>query len=265
MGEVYVVTSGKGGVGKSTTTANIGTGLALLGKKVLLIDTDIGLRNLDVVLGLENRIVYDLVDVATGICEPKQAILKDKYTEGLYLMPAAQTKNKEDIKEEEMKALCRKLKKEFDYVLIDCPAGIEQGFFNAIAGADSAIIVTTPEISAVRDADRVVGLLEKRGNIPGDRQHLVINRIRMNMVRRGNMMCAEDILSILAIPLLGIVPDDEEILIAANCGRPVVLEEKPISAKVYRNIARRLLGEDIPLLTLEKSNVLDRIREIFKK
>ncbi len=185
MSQVIVITSGKGGVGKTTTTANLGVGLAQAGKKVVLIDTDIGLRNLDVVLGLENRIVYDLVDVVTGVCTPKQAAIKDKRYDGLFLIPAAQTKDKDAVSVEQMKELCEKLKKDYDFVIIDCPAGIEQGFKNAIAGADKALVVTTPEVSAVRDADRIIGLLE--ANEIED-HYLVINRIRPDMVKRGDML-----------------------------------------------------------------------------
>ncbi|MFA5383203.1 MAG: septum site-determining protein MinD, partial [Eubacteriales bacterium] len=203
MGEVIVITSGKGGVGKTTTTANLGTGLASMGHQVVLIDTDIGLRNLDVLLGLENRIVYDLTDVIGGNCRLRQALIKDKRYEGLYLLPAAQTKDKTAVNPEQMKQLCEDLMKEFEYVLIDCPAGIEQGFRNAIAGAQKAIIVTTPEMAAVRDADRVIGLLEAAEL---RKPVLIINRLRPKMIRHGDMMSMEDIIDILAIELLGIVP-----------------------------------------------------------
>ena len=203
MGEVIVVTSGKGGVGKTTTSANLGTGFALEGKKVVLIDADIGLRNLDVVMGLENRIVYDLVDVTEGVCRLKQALIRDKRYENLYLLPAAQTRDKNAVNPEQMKEVCAELVKDFDYVIIDCPAGIEQGFKNAIAGADKAIIVTTPEVSAVRDADRIIGLLEAEGK---NNPQLVINRIRPHMVKKGDMMDIDDIIEILSIKLLGIIP-----------------------------------------------------------
>src|SRR5690349_2530741 len=212
MGEAIVVTSGKGGVGKTTTSANIGTALALLGKKVCMVDTDIGLRNLDVVMGLENRIIYDLIDVAEGRCRLNQALVKDKRFEELYMLPAAQTKDKSAITPEQVKEMVLELKKEFDYVIIDCPAGIEQGFRNAIAGADRAIVVTTPENAAVRDADRVIGLLEQ-SQVP---VRLVINRIRANMVRSGEMLDIDEICQVLAIDLLGIVPDDEKVIKAAN-------------------------------------------------
>ena len=210
MGEVIVITSGKGGVGKTTTTANVGTGLAMLGKKVVLIDTDIGLRNLDVVLGLENRIVYNLVDVIEQNCKIKQALIKDKRYETLYLLPSAQTRDKDAVNPEQMVALTEELKNEFDYIILDCPAGIEQGFKNAIAGADRAIVVTTPEVSAVRDADRIIGLLEANEI---KKTELIVNRLRMDMVKRGDMMSSEQVLDILAISLLGVVPDDENIVL----------------------------------------------------
>lgn len=248
MGKAIVITSGKGGVGKTTTTANIGTGLAILGNKVVVVDTDIGLRNLDVVMGLENRIVYDIVDVVEKTCRLKQGLIRDKRYEGLFLLPAAQTKDKTAIKPEQMLELVNQLKEEFDYIVIDSPAGIEQGFQNSIAGADEAYIVTTPEIAAVRDADRVIGLLEANGiNNP----KLIINRIRQDMVKRGDMMNVEDIVDILAIELLGIVPDDEAIVISTNKGEPVVVEDDPLSAKAFRNICKRILGEEVDLLNLE--------------
>ena len=244
MGEVYVITSGKGGVGKTTTTANIGTSLALMGKKVVLIDTDIGLRNLDVVMGLENRIVYDLVDVVEGVCRVKQALIKDKRFEGLFLLPAAQTRDKSAVKPEQMIKLCDELKTEFDYILVDCPAGIEQGFKNAIAGANKAIVVTTPEVSAVRDADRIIGLLEAN-DLRNPR--LLVNRVRVDMVKRGDMMTIDDIIDILAIDLIGVVPDDEKIVVSTNRGEPAVTDEKSWAGKAYKNIAKRVTGENIPV------------------
>lgn len=250
IGKAIVITSGKGGVGKTTTTANIGTGLAMHGYNVVVVDTDIGLRNLDVVMGLENRIVYDIVDVVDGNCRLKQGLIRDKRFDGLYLLPAAQTKDKTAIKPEQMVELVSKLKEEFDYIIIDSPAGIEQGFKNSIAGADEAYIVTTPEISAVRDADRVIGLLEAYGI---SNPKLIINRIRYDMVKRGDMMNVEDIVDILAIDLLGIIPDDEAIVISTNKGEPVVAEEKHLSAKAYRNICNRILGKEVELLDLENN------------
>lgn len=248
MGEVIVITSGKGGVGKTTTTANIGTGLASSGKKVVVVDADIGLRNLDVVLGLENRIVYDIVNIVEKDCRLKQGLIRDKRFDSLYLLPAAQTKDKTAVSPQQMQELTNELKEMFDYVIIDCPAGIEQGFQNAIAGADKAFVVTTPEISAVRDADRIIGLLEAKGlNNP----KLIINRIRQDMVKRGDMMNIEDIIDILAIDLLGIIPDDEAIVISTNKGEPVVTDQKALSGQAYRNITDRILGNEVPLLNLD--------------
>ena len=239
MGEVIVITSGKGGVGKTTTTANLGAALALKGKKVALIDTDIGLRNLDVVMGLENRIVYDIVDVVEEKCKLRQALIKDKRFKDLFLLPAAQTRDKSAVNEEQMRDLIGKLKEEFDYILIDCPAGIEQGFKNAIAGANRAIVVTTAEISAIRDADRIVGLLEA-SEIKNP--ELIVNRIRPNMIKKGEMMDVEDIVDLLSIDLIGVVPDDEYIITQTNKGEPVVTNGKAPSGKSYMEIARRILG-----------------------
>ncbi len=261
MGEVIVITSGKGGVGKTTTSANVGTALALLGKKVVLIDTDIGLRNLDVVLGLENRIVYDIVDVVEKKCRPNQAMIKDKRFDGLYLIPAAQTRDKNAVTPEQMKELCNLLKKDFDYVLIDCPAGIEQGFKNAIAGANRALVVTTPEVSAVRDADRIIGLLEANDvkNI-----RLIINRLRIDMVKKGDMMNVDDIIEILAIKLIGVVPDDEDIITSTNRGEPAVALEKSKAGTAYKNIARRITGEEVPMMDLDAdSGFLNTLKKLF--
>lgn len=248
MSEVIVVTSGKGGVGKTTTTANVGTGLAMLNKKVVLIDTDIGLRNLDVVMGLENRIVYNLVDVVKGNCRAKQAMIKDKRYPNLFLLPCAQAGDKNSVSPEEMKKLTDELREEFDYIILDCPAGIEQGFKNAIAGADRAIVVTMPEVSAIRDADRIIGLLEANEKKRAD---LVVNRIRMDMVKRGEMMSIDDVVEILAIDLIGAVPDDENIVIATNNGEPLVGQDS-LAGQAYMNICKRILGEEVPLLDLNK-------------
>ena len=259
MGEVIVVTSGKGGVGKTTTTANVGTGLAKLDKKVVLIDTDIGLRNLDVVLGLENRIVYNLVDVIEGNCRIKQALIKDKRYPNLYLLPSAQTRDKSAVTPEEMKLLCEQLKGEFDYIIMDCPAGIEQGFKNAIAGADRALVVTTPEVSAVRDADRIIGLLEANEM---KKTELIVNRLRIDMVNRGDMMSSADVVEILAIDLIGIVPDDEKIVVSTNNGEPLVGDDS-LAGQAYMNICRRIIGEDVPFLDLNaKKGFFSRL---FKK
>lgn len=218
MCEIIVITSGKGGVGKTTVTANIGLGLANLNKKVVVVDTDIGLRNLDVVLGLENRIVYNLIDVIEGSCRMKQALIRDKHCENLYLLPSAQTRDKTSVKPEQMVKLTKDLAEEFDYILLDCPAGIEQGFKNAIAGANRAVVVTTPEVSAIRDADRIIGLLQAN-QMP--KIELIINRLRMDMIQKGEMMSVEDVSEILAVDLLGAVPDDEAVVIATNQGEPL--------------------------------------------
>ncbi len=261
MGEAIVVTSGKGGVGKTTTTANIGAALALLDKKVCVIDADIGLRNLDIVMGLENRIVYDIVDVVTGVCKVKQALIKDKRFGNLSLLPAAQTKDKNAINPEQMKELIADLKKTHDYVIVDCPAGIEQGFKNAIAGADRAIVVTTPEVSAVRDADRIIGLLEAAEiNDP----RLIVNRLRVDMVKRGEMMNVEDIEDILAIDLIGVVPDDEEVVMSTNRGEPAVFKDQSLSGMAFRNIARRITGEEVPFLEFDvQESFFDKLKRAF--
>ena len=262
MGEVIVVTSGKGGVGKTTTTANLGTGLAMEGKKVVLIDTDIGLRNLDVVMGLENRIVYNLVDVIENNCRIKQALIKDKRHQNLYLLPSAQTKDKTAVSPEQMKKLADELRNEYDYIIMDCPAGIEQGFQNAIAGADRALVVTTPEVSAIRDADRIVGLLEANEM---KRIDLIVNRLRMDMVKRGDMMKVEDVTDILAVNLIGAVPDDEHIVVSTNQGEPLVGSDC-LAGKAYANISRRIIGEEVPFLDLEvKQGVFGKLMDLFKK
>lgn len=241
MSEVIVVTSGKGGVGKTTTAANIGIGLAQMGKKVVMVDTDIGLRNLDVVLGLENRIVYNLVDVIEGNCRMKQALIKDKRYPDLFLLPSAQTRDKTSVSPEQMVKLCEQLREEFDFILLDCPAGIEQGFQNAIAGAEKAIVVTTPEVSAIRDADRIIGLLEAHELRDIG---LVINRLRPDMVRRGEMMSVEDVVDILAVSLLGVIPDDEHVVVATNQGDAVTGTNSE-SGQAFVNISRRLTGEEV--------------------
>lgn len=262
MSEVIVITSGKGGVGKTTTSANLGTGLAMQGKKVAMIDADIGLRNLDVILGLENRIVYDLIDVVEGNCRLKQALIKDKKYESLYLLPAAQTRDKDAVSPEQMQKLCENLKEEgFDYIIIDCPAGIEQGFKNAIAGADKAFVVTTPEVSAVRDADRIIGMLEANEL---RNPKLILNRIRIDMVKKGDMMTMEDVTDILAVDILGIVPDDESIVISSNKGEPAVTDSSSLAGQAYRNIVQRILGNDVPLLNLEEnSGFVGKIKKLF--
>ena len=260
MGEVIVITSGKGGVGKTTTTANIGIGLSNLGKKVIVIDTDLGLRNLDVVMGLENRIVYNIVDVIEGSCRLKQALIKDKRFPELYLLPSAQTKDKSSVSPEQMKKLVEEIRNDFDFILLDCPAGIEQGFQNAIAGADRSIVVTTPEVSAIRDADRIIGLLEANEIAKMD---LIINRIRMDMVKRGDMMSKEDVVDILAIDLLGIVPDDENIVIATNQGEPLVGTDCQ-SGTAFMNICKRIIGENIPFVEFEADGFFARLMKAIR-
>ncbi len=260
---VITITSGKGGVGKTTTTANLGVALALVGKRVVTIDADIGLRNLDVVMGLENRIVYDLVDIVEGQCRLRQAMIRDKRLSELYLIPAAQTRDKTSVSPQDMIHVCDQLRSDFDYILVDSPAGIERGFQNAIAPADEVIIVTTPEVAAVRDADRIIGLIEAEGKRA---PYLIINRFKPDMVRRGDMLGTSDVIEILAIELIGIVPEDEIILISTNKGVPAVLDEKALAGQAFRNIAQRIMGEDIPFMNLrDTSNILGRLVNLIKQ
>lgn len=253
--KVITITSGKGGVGKTTATANIGVALAELGQKVVCIDSDIGLRNLDVVLGLENRIVYDLVDVVEGRARLRQAMIKDKRLPELYLIPAAQTRDKTAVSPNDMVRLCDELRPEMDWVLIDSPAGIERGFRNAIAATDTALIITNPEVSAVRDADRIIGLLEAEEKGPG---MLIINRIKPDLVERGDMLDTADVLEVLAIQLLGLIPEDETVLIATNRGHPAALDPKSKAGQAFRNIAKRLMGEEVPFPTLDGNESLGK-------
>ena len=257
---VITITSGKGGVGKTTTTANLGSALAIQGKKVAVLDADIGLRNLDAVLGLENRIVYDLVDVVEGQCRLRQALIKDKRVPELYLLPAAQTRDKNAVNSVQMQQLCQQLRQEFDFVLIDSPAGIEQGFRNAIVGADEIIIVANPEMASVRDADRIIGLVEAAGK-PEPR--LILNRLRPEMVKRGDMMDVADVLEVLGIELLGIVPEDETIIIAINKGEPIVYDKRARAGRAFLNAAQRILGEEVPLEeVVEMPSLLERLRRL---
>ncbi len=257
MARVITITSGKGGVGKTTTTANLGTALAMQGSRVVTIDADIGLRNLDVVMGLENRIVYDLVDVVEGRARLRQALIKDKRLPELYLLPAAQTRDKDAVNADDMIALTNQMRAEFDYVLIDCPAGIESGFRNAIAGADEVLIVTTPEVSAVRDADRVVGLVEAAEKGP---PRLIVNRLNPRLVNRGEMLSTEEVVEILAIDPIGVVPEDEMILSSTNRGEAAVFNQYSQAGRSFLHIARRLRGENIPLLDVpDQQGVLDRL------
>jgi septum site-determining protein MinD len=258
---VLTITSGKGGVGKTTTTANLGTGLAMRGKKVAIVDSDIGLRNLDAVLGLENRIVYDLVDVVEGQCRLRQALIKDKRLPELYLLPAAQTRDKNAVNSIQMEQLCQQLRREFDFVLIDSPAGIEQGFRNAIVGADEIIIVANPEMASVRDADRIIGLVEAAGK-PEPR--LVLNRLRPEMIRRGDMMDVADVLEVLGVELLGIVPEDEMIIVAINKGEPIVYDKRSRAGRAFLSAAQRIMGEEVPLDEIEGApTLMERLRRLI--
>jgi septum site-determining protein MinD len=256
------ITSGKGGVGKTTATANLGVALASAGFRVVCIDGDIGLRNLDVVMGLENRIVYDLVDVIEGRCKLRQALIKDKRLADLYLIPAAQTRDKTAVSPQDMVRLVKELRTDFDWVLIDSPAGIERGFRNAIAPADLILIVTNPEVSAVRDADRIIGLVEAEEKGP---PKLIVNRVKPEMVKRGDMLSTADILDVLAIDLIGIVPEDEIVTVATNQGSPAVLDPRSRAGRAFRDIARRMNGEDVPFENLEaKDGFFGRISRLVR-
>jgi septum site-determining protein MinD len=250
MGRVIVITSGKGGVGKSTSTANIGSALALLGKKVAVVDADVGLRNLDIIMGLESRVVYTSMDVIEGTCDLEKALVKDRRAENLKLLAASQKNNKTDIQPEQMKKICHGLKETYDYVLVDSPAGIEQGFRNAAVGADEALIVTTPEVAAVRDADRIIGLLQSMNISDVD---LVINRLSPKMVKAGDMMNQQDIIDILSINLVGVIPEDPEIVVSTNRGLPLIHNYRSDAGEAYKRIARRLEGEDVPIPTFKTS------------
>lgn len=251
--QVITITSGKGGVGKTTAVANLAVALAADGQKVVCVDGDIGLRNLDVVMGLENRIVYDVVDVIEGRCRLRQAMIRDKRLPELYLIPAAQTRDKSAVSPSEMVRLCDELRSEVDWVIIDSPAGIERGFKNAIAPADRVIVLTNPEVSAVRDADRVIGILEAEEKGPPD---LIINRLNPAMVKRHDMLSAADVLDLLAVRLIGIVPEDENVIVATNRGIPIVLDGKSRAGEAFRNIARRIKGEDVPFMDFDNQGNL---------
>jgi len=260
--QVLTISSGKGGVGKTTTTANLAVALALSGQKVVCIDGDIGLRNLDVVMGLENRIVYDVVDVVEGRCRLRQAMIRDKRVSDLYLIPAAQTRDKSAIAPSDMVRLCDDLRSEFDWIIIDCPAGIERGFRNALAPADLVIVVTNPEVSAVRDADRIIGLVDAEEKGPA---RLIINRINPAMVKHGDMLTPDDVLELLAVELIGIVPEDDNVIISTNRGQPVVFDEKSRAGAAFHNIARRLRGDKVPFMDLEeKDGFFHRLSRLFK-
>lgn len=259
--QVIVVTSGKGGVGKTTTVANVSTSLAKMGYKVVVMDLDIGLKKLDLILGLENRVIYDIVQVIEGECTLKQALVKDKRFPHLYMLPAAQTRNKDEITPEQVINICEQLKTEFDFILIDCPAGIEQGFRNAIAAADRAIVVTNPEVSAVRDADRIIGMLES-ANFKDIK--LVVNRIRPDMVKSGNMLSVEDLVEHLCIDLLGVVPEDRNVVISTNKGEPIILNGNSLAGQAFNNIAHRIVGEEVPVINFDDdSSLWNKIKGIF--
>lgn len=262
MGESIVITSGKGGVGKTTTTANIGTALAALGKKVVVIDGDTGLRNLDVLMGLENRIVYTIFDVVEGRCRLKQALIKDKRFPSLNLLPTAQIKDKDDLSSQDMLKVVQELKKEFDYVLIDCPAGIEQGFENSVVGADRALVVVNPEITSVRDADRVIGKLDAKGL---EDHGVIVNRLNYDMTKRGDMLDVTDIIETLSVRLIGVVPDDKQVTVATNKGEPIVLEEGSYAGQAFKNIALRITGEEVPImdLNINAGGFISSIKKLF--
>lgn len=251
--KVVTITSGKGGVGKTTAVANLAVALAADGKKVVCIDGDIGLRNLDIVLGLENRIVYDVVDVIEGRCRLRQAMIRDKHFQDLFLIPAAQTRDKNAVSPSDMVRVCDELRPDHDFILIDSPAGIERGFRNSIAAADKVLVVTNPEVSAVRDADRVVGILEAEEKYA---PALVLNRLNPAMVKNHDMLSADDVLDLLAIQLIGIVPEDEAVIVGSNRGAPVALEAKSRAGQAFRNIAKRLQGQEVPFLDLDKQEGL---------
>ncbi|WP_297634064.1 septum site-determining protein MinD [uncultured Clostridium sp.] len=264
MGVSIVITSGKGGVGKTTTTANLGTALASLGKKVVVVDGDTGLRNLDVLMGLENRIVYTIIDVIENRCRLKQALIKDKRFPNLHLLPTAQSKDKDDVKSNDMLKIVRELKEEFDYVLIDSPAGIEGGFENAAIGAEKAVVVVNPEITSIRDADRVIGKLDAKGITD---HSVVVNRLNPEMAARGDMLGVNDIIEVLSVELLGVVPDDKRVSVSTNKGEPIVLDEDSQTGKAFKNIAKRLNGEDVPIMefTEENSGFFGNLMKLFKR
>ena len=260
-GKVVTISSGKGGVGKTTATANLGISLASLGKKVVVIDADIGLRNLDVIMGLENRIVYDLVDVVEGRSKLRQAMIKHKKFNDLFLIPAAQTRDKMAVSPEDMVKLANELREDFDYILIDSPAGIERGFRNALEPADEVLIVTNPEVSAVRDADRIIGLIEAADKGPGK---LIINRLKTELVKKGEMLSSEDVFDILGLAIVGIIPEDELVLSASNSGIPVTLNMKSKAGMAFNNVARRVVGEDVPFMNLDESpGIFQRLAKLL--
>jgi septum site-determining protein MinD len=259
--QVLVVASGKGGVGKTTTVANVSCALARMGLRVAVVDLDIGLKKLDLIMGLENRVIYDIVQVIEGECTLKQALVKDKRFPGLYMLPAAQTRNKDDISPDQVKGVCSQLKEEFDYVLVDCPAGIEQGFRNAIAAADRAIVVTNPEVSAVRDADRIIGMLESNGF---QDIKLIVNRVHWDMVRNGDMLSIEDVAEHLYVDLIGVIPEDQYVVVSTNKGEPIVLNDKSRAGAAFDNVARRIVGEEVPILPPQEPSWWGRIKNFSR-
>lgn len=260
--KVVTISSGKGGVGKTTTTANLGVALAQEGQKVVCIDGDIGLRNLDVILGLENRIVYDLVDVVEGRCRIRQAMIRDKRLPELFLIPAAQTRDKSAVSPSDMIRLCEEIKDEMDWIIIDSPAGIERGFRNALAPADIVFVVTNPEVSSVRDADRIIGLVEAEEKGPAQ---LILNRVNLRLTKQGDMLSTEDVLELLAIKLIGVIPEDESVVVASNRGQPVTFSKDSRAGQAYRNIAKRMLGEEVPFMNLESNNgFINRLAKMMK-
>ena len=260
--KVITISSGKGGVGKTTTTANLAVALAQLDQKVVCIDGDIGLRNLDVILGLENRIVYDLVDVVEGRCRIRQAMIRDKRLSELFLIPAAQTRDKSAVSPSDMIRLCDELRAEVDWIIIDSPAGIERGFRNALAPADLVLVVTNPEVSSVRDADRIIGLVEAEEKGPAQ---LILNRVNPILTKRGDMLHTDDVLELLAIDLIGVIPEDETVIVASNRGQPVTFLDNSKAGQAFRNIAKRLLGENVPFMNLEANgNLINRLAKLMK-
>ncbi len=260
--KVVTISSGKGGVGKTTTSANLAVALAQENQKVVCIDGDIGLRNLDVILGLENRIVFDLVDVVEGRCRIRQAMIRDKRLPELFLIPAAQTRDKSAVSPSDMIRLCEELRDEMDWIIIDSPAGIERGFRNALAPADLVLVVTNPEVSSVRDADRIIGLVEAEEKGPAQ---LILNRVNPTLTKRGDMLSTDDVLELLAIKLIGVIPEDESVIVASNRGMPVTFANNSKAGQAFHNIAKRLLGEDIPFMNIEANNgLMNKLAKMMK-